>query len=167
MSARVSVRAGAPGVPHADVWLIKQHKQKHRPRQAATCFQSQPVASAVAGMDQPSPSEDLWSELDHHDGGAQHGAQRLFPSDELLAFHQQLAMLRASNHTVQTLVGCVEAARSIVGSESRCARGRAAVARHHGQLHGRGWCAPCCLSPKPPGTLEPRLVVIVCSLPLP
>lgn len=73
-------------------------------------------------MDQPSPSEELWSEHDDGGPGAQHGGQRLFPSDELLAFHQQLAMLRASNHTVQTLVGCVEAARSIVGSESRCAR---------------------------------------------
>lgn len=75
-------------------------------------------------MDQH-PSEDWAADLEEDSPGSnqQAGGQRLFPSDELIAFTQRLTMLRASNYSVQPFVGCLEAARGIVEGESRCASG--------------------------------------------
>jgi hypothetical protein len=52
-------------------------------------------------------------------GSLEHSGQRLYPSDELIAFNQSLGMLRASHYNVQALAVCVQAARDIVCTDSK------------------------------------------------
>lgn len=65
-------------------------------------------------MEHNTSSPDSADEL----GSMEHAA-RLYPSDELLAFNQRVAVLRASHYCASALVACLEAARDIVCTDNK------------------------------------------------